>query len=32
MGDFDAAITIAVALAIEEETDVPKRKRAKWSK
>ncbi|GFN82152.1 hypothetical protein PoB_000865800 [Plakobranchus ocellatus] len=32
MGDFDAAIALAVALAIEEETDVPKRKRAKWSK
>ena len=32
MGSFDAAINMAVALAIEEETDVPKRKRAKWSK
>ncbi|GFN94113.1 hypothetical protein PoB_002061900 [Plakobranchus ocellatus] len=32
MGDFDAAIALAVALAIEEETDVPKRKRGKWSK
>ena len=32
MEDFDAAVAIAVILAIEEETDVPKRKRAKWSK
>ena len=32
MGDFDPAITVAVALAVEEETDVPRRKRAKWSK
>ena len=32
MGDFDPAIPVAVALAVEEETDVPRRKRAKWSK
>ena len=32
MGDLDAAIAGAVALAVEEETDVPRRKRAKWSK
>ena len=32
MGNFDSAITVALALAVEEETDVPKRKRAKWSK
>ena len=32
MGDFDPAIAVAVALAVEEETDVPRRKHAKWSK
>ena len=32
MGDFDPAIAVAIALAVEEETDVPRRKRAKWSK
>ena len=32
MEDFDPAIAVAVALAVEDETDVPKRKRAKWSK
>ena len=32
MEDFDPAIAVAIALAVEEETDVPKRKRAKWSK
>ena len=32
MGDFDPAILVAVALAVEGETDVPRRKRAKWSK
>ena len=32
MGDFDPAIAVAVALAVEEETDVPRRKLAKWSK
>ena len=31
MEDFDPA-SVADALAVEEETDVPKRKRAKWSK
>lgn len=32
MEDFDLAIAVAAALAVEEKTDVPKRKRAKWSK
>ena len=32
MGDFDPAIAVAVALAVEEETDVPRRKRAKCSR
>ena len=32
MEDFDPAIAVAVVLAVEEETDVPKRKRGKWSK
>ena len=32
MGDFDPAIAVAVALAVEEETDVPRGNRAKWSK
>ena len=32
MEDFDPAIAVAIALAVEEETDVPKRKRDKWSK
>ena len=32
MGDFDPAILVAVALAVEGETDVPRRKHAKWSK
>ena len=31
MEDFDPAIAVAVTLAVEEETDVPKRKLAKWS-
>ena len=32
MGDFDPAIVVAVALAVEEETDVPRRKRANGQK
>ena len=32
MGGFDAAINMSVTLTIEEETDFPKRRRAKWSK
>ena len=32
MGDFDPAIAVAVALAVEEETDVLRRKRAKMVK
>ena len=32
MGDFDPAIAVAVAFVVEEETDVPRRKRAKRSK
>ena len=32
MGDFDPAIAVAVALAVEEETDVTRRKHAKRSK
>ena len=32
MGDFDTAIAVVVALAVRKETDVPKRKSAKWSK
>ena len=32
MEDFDPAIAVAVAFTVQEETDVPRRKRAKWSK
>ena len=32
MGDFDPAIAVAVVLAVEEETYVPRSKRAKSSK
>ena len=32
MGDFDPAIAVEVALTTENETDFPRRKRAKWSK
>ena len=30
MGDFEPAVALAVALAVEEETNVPRTKRAKW--
>ena len=29
MGDFEPAVALAVALAVEEETDVPRTKSAK---
>lgn len=32
MGDFEIAIAVAVPLVVENETDVPNKKRAKWSK
>ena len=32
MGDFDPAIVVVVALAVEKETDVPRGKSAKSSK
>ena len=32
MGDFDAAIAVAVVLDTQTETDFPRRRRAKWSK
>ncbi|GFS07743.1 wall-associated receptor kinase 2 [Elysia marginata] len=32
MNDFDPAIVVAIALAVENENDVSRRKRAKWPK